>query len=91
MMSMEGSDGSVEVGCVRDLVYVCVHAVRQCPKDIPGPTTDYAVTWSICNGFYCYSVRYRSRAASSLHDSNGSQVVSPAFQRTWNSRFLPLH
>jgi len=34
--SMAGGDGLVEVGCIQDLVYMCIHVVWQCPKDIPG-------------------------------------------------------
>ena len=46
--SMEGGDGSREVGYVQDLIYMCIHVVWQCPKDIPGVLpTDYAVVWSI--------------------------------------------
>jgi len=46
--STEGGDGSREVGYVQDLIYVCIHVVWQCPKDIPGVLpTDYAVVWSI--------------------------------------------
>jgi len=43
----------------------------------------WAERWMPCNS------RYLSRAAKFLHDVDGSQIVSPRLQRTWNSSCLP--
>jgi len=53
-------------------------------RPIPQDRRDsWAERWMPCNS------RYLSRADKSLHDADGSQVMSPRLQRTWNSSRLP--